>query len=292
MIVQGLVSCVDLLQEHAQGYTVRAGQLNALLDRLDATHTFADAAHAAGFFAFERALQEGRFPQARAVKGQVTGPLTLAAALGTAEVSFLHQPDLITALGRYVTRSAQWQVTRLGRMGVPVLLFVDEPALPLLAQHDTGTAQSGVLAVVRDVLHGIRTAGAVAGLHCCAFNALPLMLNLRPDILSFDAYKELEALAQSPHLMNILHCGGTVAYGMIPTDSARAREPVESLFACWSSAVALRGSVSTAARQSLVTATCGLGLLREDAAHRVFQATQHFARLVQQAADAGERAST
>jgi hypothetical protein len=291
MIAQGLASCADLLQKQSQRYTVRGGQLDAFLERLDTTPTFADTAHAAGFFAFERALHAGHFPQARAVKGQVTGPLTLAAALCTAEVPFLHQPDLIAALGRYVTRWAQWQVTRLGRAGVPVLLFVDEPALPLLTRYDIDAAPSAVRAVVRDVLHGIRAAGAVAGLHCCVPRALPLMLAMQPDILAFDAYEAPEVLAQLPHFTNFLRRGGTVAYGMVPTDPARARETAESLFARWSNAVAPCGPMSTVARQSLVTATCGLGLLQEDAAHRIFQTTQHVARLMQRAADAGGRVS-
>ena len=80
---------------------------------------------------FEKALAFGLFPSARAVKGQIEGPITLSAYLFHQGRPFLSDPALFAAIAFHVSQMICWQIDRLKSAGLPVLLFVDEPALCL-----------------------------------------------------------------------------------------------------------------------------------------------------------------
>src|SRR4051812_19911224 len=81
------------------------------------------------------ALARGLFPSAVAVKGQVEGPITLAAYLFYKDRPFLSDSALFAAVAFHVSQIICWQIDRLKPVGLPVLLFVDEPALCLEAHH-------------------------------------------------------------------------------------------------------------------------------------------------------------
>src|SRR5206468_12659732 len=88
-------------------------------------------AHAAGFGPFLEAWSSGLFASARAVKGQIEGPITLSAYLFHQGSPFLYDPALFAAIAFHVSQTICWQIDRLKSAGVPVLMFVDEPALCL-----------------------------------------------------------------------------------------------------------------------------------------------------------------
>ncbi len=79
------------------------------------------------------ALSSGLFPQAVAVKGQIEGPITLSAYLFHRGRPFLSDPALFAAVAFHISQIVCWQIDRLKAAGLPVLLFVDEPALCLEA---------------------------------------------------------------------------------------------------------------------------------------------------------------
>ena len=77
---------------------------------------------------FTQAALAGAFPAALALKTQVTGPITLAGLLGLqgGDARTAHR---VTSLASSVARIAAEQVRTLAVAGLPVLVFVDEPAL-------------------------------------------------------------------------------------------------------------------------------------------------------------------
>ena len=99
-------------------------------------------ANAAGFGAFEEALSSGLFSSAVAVKGQIEGPITLSAYLFHQGRPFLSDPALFAAIAFHVSQIICWQIDRLKSAGLPVLLFVDEPALCLEAPSRTRSRRS------------------------------------------------------------------------------------------------------------------------------------------------------
>jgi hypothetical protein len=268
---QGLAILADLIEPRAEsyGYQVKAGCLDAVLATLHRTDGQLTETHAAGFSAFMSAV----FPSALAVKGQIEGPITLAAYLFHNDRPFLSDPTLFAALAFHVSQTICWQIDRMKPTGLPVLLFIDEPALCL----DPDETRLNALAVV---LNDARTRGAVAGLHCCAHRPFEQMCQVRPDILSFDAYEGLERFFTDPHAHEFLRNGGTVAYGLVPTwPSLDSLNPM-TLFTRWLTAASLAGDPHELARQAMITATCGLGLLNADSATASFQLSQSVGKLV------------
>ena len=174
-------------------------------------------ANAAGFGAFEEALSSGLFNHAVAVKGQIEGPITLSAYLFHQGRPFLSDPALFAAIAFHVSQIICWQIDRLKSAGLPVLLFVDEPALCLEAPVASAVSEEKRLNALAATLEDARIRGAYAGLHCCAARPFERMLRAKPDILSFDAHEGLDLFFADSHALDFVHQGGMVAYGIVPT---------------------------------------------------------------------------
>ncbi|MCL5995576.1 MAG: hypothetical protein M1546_05905, partial [Chloroflexi bacterium] len=197
------------------GYVIKREWLTEFLRALESGPAQLDETHAAGFFAFERMLQAGRLRAARALKGQIVGPVTLALQL------FLDEADdvplvfksgdslgdiVIPAINWYVTRLALWQIERLQLFGRPVILMLDEPCLSFLPARilDVSTStemtarSSALTKALRESLTMIRVAGAIAGLHCCSRPPFATVRYVHPALFSFDAYQWLDVFRPAP----------------------------------------------------------------------------------------------
>ena len=133
IVGQGLGIVADLIEPRNEGYgyQVKEGQLDSVLEILHRSSGELTSANAAGFGAFEEALSSGLFSSAIAVKGQIEGPITLSAYLFHKGRPFLADPALFAAIAFHISQIIGWQIDRLKSAGLPVLLFVDEPALCL-----------------------------------------------------------------------------------------------------------------------------------------------------------------
>lgn len=288
MLLQMLTPMLDLLRWQSPARLfIMPGQLATFRRRLrQVGAAFTDAA-AAVFFAFERGCAAGLFAEARLLKGQVSGPLTLASCLLTEEHTpgqanhrptwrpLHNDPAVMDELTSYLCRLATWQISRLQRYDKPVMIFVDEPVLAL------ALSKPALLTYLRRVLAAIRAAGAVAGIHCCALGAAEASFAVAPDVISFDAHNELESFMTMPAMHAFLAAGGGLALGMIPTLTDPTGIAPEDLFMRWSESITQAGlDVGRVAKQSLITATCGLGLLSPQAAQASFEQARRLAFLV------------
>jgi hypothetical protein len=113
------------------GYQVRESQLDLVLEILHRNDGELSPSNAAGFGEFERALSSQLFSSPLAVKGQIEGPITLAACLFHKGKPFLADPALFGAIAFHISQIINWQIDRLKSAGLPVLMFVDEPVLCL-----------------------------------------------------------------------------------------------------------------------------------------------------------------
>jgi hypothetical protein len=288
MLMQMLTPMLDLLRQQSPACIhIRSGQLAALRSRLRQGEAIFTNETAAGFFAFERVCAAGSFANAQFLKGQVSGPLTLARCLWTEESasnqvmprtiahSLLDDPGAMDELTDYLCRLTTWQIERLQRFDKPVMIFVDEPVLTRALSIPVP------LVYLRRLLETIRSAGAVAGIHCCALGAAEAVFSVAPDVISFDAHSELESFMTMPEMHAFLEEGGGLALGMIPTLTDPTGLAPEDLFMRWSESLTLSGlDVARAAKQSLITATCGLGLLSLQSAQASFVQARRLAFLV------------
>lgn len=283
MVAQVLVPVAGLLRprEGRYGYQLEARDRAMLLRRLAAARGELTPAVAAGFFALEAALAANAFPRAVALKGQIIGPLTLAAQIFVDEQPLLYDPEGLAVVSAYVERLARWQITRLARWRTPVLLMLDEPYLAFLR----GPGDGQMLAMVQGLSQALRAAGALVGVHCCATlpdrtPPLALLCATGADVVSFDACQRSEAFCAEPAVQSFLASGGILAFGIVPTLSDLTDVSLATLLARW--IVAGRGGPPRISlrEHTLITATCGLGLLTEGVARRSFELARELAGAV------------
>jgi hypothetical protein len=290
-VEQTLSAFADLVRPrcNGSGYEVLPSRLATLLERLEQAPAHLEPARSAGFFAFAQAVAAGRFAHAIAVKGQLIGPLTLAWQLFAEGVPLVAQPVYRAAIGRYLRRLAHWQIDRLTQSGKPVLFFLDEPCLALVPSPSE-ISHDELVTVLHDLLAALRRPGVLLGVHTCArlpcgSLAIAALCQARPEIISFDAHQGLEAFCADPAAQDFLRSGGRVAFGLVPTWQRLDHPDPNVLFERWLDAVRSVMAVDAVARQTLITATCGLGLLPASAAassfHLAHQLVQRIAQVAQ-----------
>ena len=290
IISQGLGILGNLIEARNEGYgyQVREGRIDSVLEILHRSSGELTPANAAGFRAFEETLSSGLFPSAIAVKGQIEGPITLSAYLFHHGRPFLSDPALFAAIAFHVSQMICWQIDRLKSARLPVLLFVDEPALCLEASAANAVSEEQRLSALAVTLDDARVRGAFAGLHCCAARPFGRMCRANPDILSFDAHEGLELFFADPDARAYVDRGGVVAYGIVPTFSSLNALDSASIFIRWLKAASLAGDPETLAQRAMITATCGLGLLDPSAVAESFNVAHGISKLIGKLAGAPE----
>jgi hypothetical protein len=238
----------------------RVDRFAASLERADARF---DPGHAAGFYAFVDACERGRFPEARAVKGQLMGPVTVACSLVVEGEPFLDREPLRAAVADYVVRLARWQSDVLLGLSPAVVLVLDEAYLGV-ALRQRPERRGLVAEMLRSVVLRVRRPGVIVGVHCCDEFPFSLLNEFTPDLLSFDAYHGGERFGADQEAGRFLALGGHVAWGWVPTLDDLGGVDARAVACCWWEA-ATRLCASTPGMsvgrilaRSLVTASCGL----------------------------------
>lgn len=212
----------------------------------------------------------------RAIKLQVTGPLTLGRALGDIDAAVALCCAWIGCLEDAVSRALP---------GLPTVLFIDEPALVLWRSgrgySGHGRSEPGPLPAAEAVGH-LRTmlgvSRSITGVHVCGTGDLAIACEAGPTIVHLDGARPLGD-GDVGHLVAHLDDDGWIAWGAVPTDgptSAPRQAPggpvagppagpvavpgdvnelVDRLLAVWEATGVPMGRL---AERALVTPACGL----------------------------------
>jgi hypothetical protein len=228
--------------------------------------------------AFIAAVQ-ARPPAHRAVKLQVTGPVTLAAALernGRCTGNHADTVGLAAEIATWLAASAADQATALAELGLDVVLIVDEPGLAAAALA-TDDAR---------VWDPLRQAAAAWGLHVCGKVPWPVIDAAEPDVLSFDIVRHAPDVSARARLVRLVARGGRVMWGGV--DPASPQDPATSAGLVASAVAALGPDPSSAdvLAGSLLSPSCGTGRLAVESELRVAA----IVRAVADAVRAGVRA--
>jgi hypothetical protein len=194
-------------------------------------------------------------PEHRVAKLQVTGPVTLAAALERSA----GRPGHGAAVAELAREVAVWlaanvaeQIRGLNDLGLDVLLVVDEP----------GLAATGV----SDVRLWDPLRMTTWGMHICGVVPWRLVRELEPDVLSFDAVR----YGVAPEVGELIARGTRIAWGVV--------DPVQ-----------LAVATDFPPENSLITPTCGTGRLSVERERQVAATLTRLASSLRDDADlAGE----
>jgi methionine synthase II (cobalamin-independent) len=261
----------------------------------DAAGFALDPATAVGFYVLERALDDWPAPLS-AVKGQVTGPITFTTAVKDQHgQSIFYDDQLRDAAVKLLAANARFQVDRLGRHGVPVIVFIDEPALAGFGTSEyISMTREDVTGALAEVCAAIHAGGGLAGIHVCANTDWSMVIDAPVDILNFDAFAYFDRfMLYGDAVRAFLESGRVLAWGIVPTleKADIDGETVDSLKRRFYSGIdqlaSLGFSRDRIMRQSLITPSCGVGSLDPDTALRVLALTRDLSSVLRSELGAG-----
>jgi len=227
--------------------------------------------------------------RAIAVKGQITGPFTALTGLQDQDqrISF-YNPSLREMVVQGLALKSAWQVNLLKETGLPVILFIDEPALAGLGSSSLITiSQEDIAHDLSQVTEAIHGAGGLAGVHVCANTEWNLLLSSDIDIISFDAYSFFDRFITClDQIHSFMERGGIIAWGIVPTseEDVIIEETTESLVAKWEEQAAQlnneRWTTAAILGQTMITPSCGTGSLSLELAEKVLKLTSEVSAIL------------
>ena len=237
--------------------------------------------HAAGFHAFVATLmRNGLPPAARFLKGHCTGPLTFGITVKDSDgKDIVYHDILFDAITKGLAMKAAWQVRVLKQFGLPVILFIDDPAMYALSSGLYSLSPDAVAGKLREIVTMIRDEGGISGIHCCGNADWPLLFRTGVDIISFDAFSYLDkVLLYQGEIKEFFHRGGSLSWGIVPTTGFTSSETVDDLIRSLESGITrLTDSGidrNVILRQCLITPSCGLGSLTTAQAEAILKLTR------------------
>ena len=210
-----------------------------------------------------------------ATKGQITGPISWGLTVtDNNKQSIIYDDTLADAAAKLLRLKAAWQEKALNQISRNTIIFVDEPYMVSLGSAYVSLSREKVISLLEEVFGGI---SGLKGVHCCGNTDWSVLLATSANIHSFDAYNYAESLTLYPgEVSELLERGGTIAWGIVPNDEeSLAKESAASLKDRLEEAMApfTRKGIRfhQLLAQGLLTPSCGLASLSEEAAARALE---------------------
>lgn len=236
-VVQSVIGFPGLVTDPARARVyVDRGAAEIELDRLalaylenDIEYAALDPDDAAGL---DELLRQGdALREPRALKGQLLGPISLAAQItDDRQRPLIYNDMLFDALAQHLRLRARWQEARLRKLAGATIICLNEPfletvGLPFLPL-DWETARDQI----DEVLGGIAGCKALFARGAVDW---PEVLQTSVELIIVDVYEHSRSLvAAATALAGFLERGGMVGLGLVPADEeALGRTTVEGLMA-------------------------------------------------------------
>lgn len=254
----------------------------------EALATFAfPPASASGYYAFVEDLRQKGTGPARYLKGHLAGPLTIGFQLKDERGRVAYYEDqLRDLLVKTLAMHARWQATDLGRFGLPVLIFLDEPGIRVYGSstHITVTREM-VLGDLNAIFAAVHAADGIVGVHSCDAIDWSVLYESDLEIVNLDVYQFGESLLPYvKEMKTYLDRGGVMAWGIVPTFDKAFEEDTDSLLQrledLWAELGKRGVDRETLLRQTVITPACGTGLLEPALAERIYQLTREVSEKV------------
>jgi len=211
----------------------------------------------------------------KAIKGQVTGPITWGLTVtDDSKRAILYDDVLGDAVPKLLRLKAAWQEKKLKEICPDTIIFVDEPYMAAYGSIGFLLSKEKVISLLEEVFQGI---SGLKGSHCCGNTDWSILLGTSVDIISFDTYNYAQSLSLYPaEVKKFLQRKGAIAWGIIPNEEeSLAKESVASLKDRLEEAMApfTRNGIrfQQLLEQGLLTPSCGLASLSTEAATRVLE---------------------
>lgn len=223
------------------------------------------------------------------VKVQTTGPVSFALGVSDEKgIPLYYDDNYADVVLQNVIMKSIWQIRLFKPFGEKVICFIDEPTLSSFGSSVyINVTQEQVVSKLSRVVDALHEEGALVGVHVCGNSEWTMLMDAEVDILNFDAYTYGEGMAlYAPQVSAYLEKGGTLAWGIVPTNAAIVEESAASLERKLTELVEhLAGhgvNRDLIWRQTIITPSCGMGSMTEADAERVLGTLGELALRVQE----------
>jgi len=217
-------------------------------------------------------------------KSQFPGPFTLASLVRDKDRNVIgYEPEILQTICRYLEMHAHWQTDQIKKHDVSPILFIDEAVISKDYFDSLPLHPAMIEELLAGVVHSAKNAGALVGIHCCTDANWSLLIDTDVDILSFDCINYLDSFLKcSDSIHDFLHDGGSIAWGVVPTQAPlpSVDDAVNTILGAVNRLVDDDLSLYQILQQSMVSATCGLGLLSPKQSEENCQLTEEVARSI------------
>lgn len=212
-------------------------------------------------------------PTVKALKGQVTGPISLGLQVVDQDTkSIIYDETYFEIVRKNLNLMARWQESELRKKFPQTIIFLDEPYLSLIGTPFASVPPADVIRYINETMSGLE---GTKGIHCCANTDWPLVMSTDADLLSFDAYDYGHTIVLYPEeVERFLKRGGCMSWGIIPNnEEIVAKESAPSLIERLETLIqGLEGKGvdrDLILRNSILTPQCGLGGVDEGMSSKV-----------------------
>lgn len=250
------------------------GLLSNPLDFYAVTEDFS-----AGFNEFMKQKEKIKNLKPKAVKGHISGPVSLALGLLDQDKKpLIYHEEYMDVINQLIIKKSQWQIEKLKQINDNVIYFLDEPYLSSIGSGMLSLDKGQIKNHIASVAEKIKEFGALTGLHCCGDTDWSFIMDLGIDIISFDAYNSGESLLQhTDALREFIMRGGIFAWGIVPSNKEFETITVEGLiqkmYKYFTILIEKGFNIKDVLRNSFITPSCGMGSADEALAGRVVAAT-------------------
>ncbi|MBF0518025.1 MAG: hypothetical protein HQK97_13105 [Nitrospirae bacterium] len=231
-------------------------------------------AYAAGFYGLLSTLHPESGKKLPFIKGHITGPLTFTLGLKDHQGrDIFYDEELREIAVMLLISKAAWQMDQLSKLAETVIIFIDEPVLSSVGSSTyLGVSETEIKRLLKAVIDGVKQAGAVVGLHSCGKCDWPIVFDIKPDIVNFDAYGYFDTIEIYRDAMaDYVAAGGTMAWGIVPTTDEIRAEDAEGIKRKFMDRYERLHKYDSALVSNLMlTPSCGTGSLTVAESDKVF----------------------
>jgi hypothetical protein len=246
-----------------------------------ALENFVPPKHAArGFHVFLENMQKIGVDGVKFLKGQIVGPLSAGFQLKDEKGRIAYyQEELRDVIVRTLALNARCQAAALSQFGSPAIIFVDDPVIRAYgSMHHLTLRRDMIIEDLNTIFRGVLSENALVGVHSCEAVDWSLLFESDLQIVSLDVYRYGDSLfAYASEIKGFMERDGVMAWGIVPTLDDPFEEEADTLFnrlkRLLSELVGSGLDQRLILRQSMITPSCGTGLLSIREAQRIYELT-------------------
>ncbi len=172
------------------------------------------------FSGFYEIMARNMPENAVALKGQITGPISLGLQITDAtNKPVIYDESYSEIIRKELNMMARWQEHEMQKKCHNTIMFVDEPYLSMIGTPFASISVQDAIRYVNEATAGLEGTKAV---HCCANTDWSMVMAMDIDVVSFDAYEYGHAIGLYPEeVSRFLEKDGALAWGIVPNNEEK-----------------------------------------------------------------------